>query len=150
MIDTQWIGHVLPPSTVDIERGRLKFFAKAIGETDPVYFDEAAARAAGYPDIPAPLTYLFSAELDSGALMDMFAAVGVDLADVLHGEQRFAYHRMIYAGDRVTVSSRITDIYQKKNGALEFIVKESQVTGGDGATVAEVRSVMVVRSGARA
>ena len=47
-------------------RGRLRFFAKAIGETDPVYTDDAAARDAGYPDLPAPPTFLFAAELDAG------------------------------------------------------------------------------------
>lgn len=65
MIDRKWIGHELPPSVLPIERSRLQFFAKAIGETDPVYTDAAAARDAGYPDLPAPPTFLFAAELDS-------------------------------------------------------------------------------------
>ena len=67
MIDRKWIGHELPASVLPIERTRLQFFAKVIGETDPVYTDAAAARDAGYPDLPAPPTFLFAAELDSGA-----------------------------------------------------------------------------------
>ena len=67
MIDKKWIGHELPASVLPIERSRLQFFAKAIGETDPVYTDVAAARDAGYADLPAPPTFLFAAELDSGA-----------------------------------------------------------------------------------
>ena len=47
MIDRKWIGHQGPESVLPIERSRLKFFAKAIGETDPIYTDEAAARSAG-------------------------------------------------------------------------------------------------------
>ena len=58
MIAKKWIGHELPDSVMTIERSRLQFFAKAIGETDPVYTDVAAARAAGYADLPAPPTFL--------------------------------------------------------------------------------------------
>ena len=61
MIDKKWIGHELPASVLPIERSRLQFFAKAIGETNPVYTDVAAARDAGYPDLPAPPTFLFAA-----------------------------------------------------------------------------------------
>lgn len=146
MIDTKWIGHELPPSILDVERGRLKFFAKAIGEADPVYCDEAAARRAGHPDIPAPPTFLFAAELDSGALMQLLAELGVDIGRILHGEQSFSYRRQVYAGERVTVRSRISDVYAKKNGALEFIVKDSTVTDATGETVCEMRSVIVVRN----
>ena len=69
MIDKKFIGHQLPPSVLMVDRTRLQFFAKAIGETDPIYTDLAAAQAAGYPDLPAPPTFLFAAELDSGTNM---------------------------------------------------------------------------------
>ena len=64
MIDKKWIGHDLQTSTMTIERGRLRLFAKAIGETDPVYTDVEAAKAAGYPDLPAPPTFIFGIELE--------------------------------------------------------------------------------------
>ena len=57
MIDKKHIGRTTKPQTVDVEKGRLRFFAKAIGETDPVYTDEAAAKAAGYKSLPAPPTF---------------------------------------------------------------------------------------------
>ncbi|HLA31180.1 MAG TPA: MaoC family dehydratase N-terminal domain-containing protein [Pseudomonas sp.] len=145
MIDRKWIGHELGASQLSIERGRLKFFAKAIGETNPLYTDESAARAAGYADLPAPPTFLFAAELDSGALFATLDRLGVPLGKLLHGEQRFEYLAPVVAGDRVTVSSRIADIYQKKNGALEFIDIESLAVNQHGAPVARLRSVTVVR-----
>ena len=67
MIDRKFIGHQLQPSVLTVDRTRLQFFAKAIGEKDPIYTDRAAAQAAGYADVPAPPTFLFAAELDSGA-----------------------------------------------------------------------------------
>ena len=145
MIDPRHIGHTLPPYAVDVEKGRLKFFAKATGQTDPVYTDEAAARAAGYPDLPAPPTFLFAAELDSGASFEMIDQLQIPLAKLLHGEQGFSYFRPACVGDTVTVRSTITDIYDKKNGALEFVVKVSQATNQHGEKVAELRSVIVCR-----
>jgi len=145
MIDRKWIGHALPPSVLPIERTRLRFFAKAIGETSPVYTDEAAARDAGYPDLPAPPTFLFAAELDSGASDRLLSDLQIPLSKLLHGEQSFSYHRPACVGDTVTVRSVITDIYDKKNGALEFVVKTSRATNQRGELVAELRAVIVCR-----
>ena len=151
MIDRRWIGHNLGASVLPIERSRLRFFAKAIGETDPVYVDEDSARAAGYADLPAPPTFLFAAELDSGATDRLLADLEVPIANILHGEQGFSYHRAACAGDVVTVESSIVDIYDKKGGALEFIVKSSKAVNQRDELVAELRTVIVVRNpGARA
>ena len=67
MIDKKHIGHELPASVLDVEKGRLRFFAKAIGETDPVYTDEAAAEAAGYRACRRRRPSCSRAELDAGA-----------------------------------------------------------------------------------
>jgi acyl dehydratase len=150
MIDKRWIGHSLGASVLPIERSRLKFFAAAIGETDPVYTEEAAARAAGYADLPAPPTFLFAAELDSGATDRLLADLCVPIANILHGEQGFSYHRAACVGDVVTVESNITDIYDKKGGALEFIVKSARAVNQRDELVAELRTVIVVRGGAKA
>ncbi|WP_028225030.1 MaoC family dehydratase N-terminal domain-containing protein [Paraburkholderia ferrariae] len=146
MIDKKWIGHHIGESTLPIERGRLKFFAKAIGETNPVYLDEAAARAAGYADLPAPPTFLFAAELDSGAMFGLLETLDVPASKILHGEEQFEYLGPVVAGDTVVVSSQIKDIYDKKGGALEFIEIESRVTNQYGDPVANMRSVVVVRN----
>ena len=146
MIDRKWIGHQLPESVLPIERSRLRFFAKAIGETNPVYIDEAAAMAAGYPDLPVPPTFLFAAELDSGATDRMLQDLQIPIAKLLHGEQSFTYHQHACAGDMVTVHSAIEDIYDKKNGALEFVVKTSRARNQKDELLAEMRTVLVVRN----
>ena len=146
MIDRKWIGHQLDATEFTIERGRLRFFAKAIGDTNPVSSDLSAARDAGYADLPAPPTFLFSAELDSGVTFSMLTTLGVDIAKILHGEQCFRYFRDVVAGDTVTVRSHIADIYDKKGGALQFVVKQSEVVNQRAEKVAEMRSVIVVRN----
>jgi len=145
MIDKKWIGHELTPSVMTIDRSRLQFFARAIGETDPVYTDVAAAQAAGYADLPVPPTFLFGAELDSGASDRLVADLGIPFANLLHGEQRFTYRHPACAGDTVTVRSRITDVYDKKGGALEFVVKSSNATNQSGVLLAEMKTVLVYR-----
>jgi acyl dehydratase len=145
MIDKKWIGHKLPISVIHIERGRLRFFAEATGDTRAVYTDAGAARDAGFPDLPAPPTFLFAAELDSGASDRLLADLDIPIAKLLHGEQSFTYHRAVCAGDTVTVRSIISDIYEKKSGALEFVVKTSRAHNQNDVLVAELRSVLVCR-----
>ena len=146
MIDKKWIGHQLPASEMALDRSRLRFFAKAIGETAPIYTDVQAAQAAGYADLPAPPTFLFGAELDSGTTYRLLELLDIPVVKLLHGEQSFTYHQSACAGDTVTVQSRIDDIYDKKNGALEFLVKSSRATNQNNALVAEIRTVLVVRN----
>ncbi len=145
MIDKNWIGQELPESVLPIERTRLQFFAKATGETRAEYLDVAAARAAGYADLPAPPTFLFAAELDSGVSNQLLSDLGIPLSKLLHGEQSFTYYKPVCAGDTVTVRSTISDVYEKKNGALEFVVKDSRATNQHNELVAELRCVLVCR-----
>jgi acyl dehydratase len=145
MIDKKWIGHVLPESILPIERTRLQFFAKATGETRAEYLDVASAHAAGYADLPAPPTFLMAAELDSGAVDELLRDLQIPLSKLLHGEQGFTYHQPVCAGDTITVRSVISDVYEKKNGSLEFVVKDSRALNQRNELVAELRSVLVCR-----
>ena len=99
MIDKKFIGAVLPKSVLEIEKGRLRFFAKATGETNPIYTDEAAAKTAGYASLPVPPTFIFAAELDANTLIPMMQEMNVNLGRILHGEQKFSYLAPICAGD---------------------------------------------------
>ncbi|MBO3277402.1 MaoC family dehydratase N-terminal domain-containing protein [Pseudomonas schmalbachii] len=146
MADKSLIGHVTTQGSVEVEKGKLRFFAKAIGETDPVYTDEAVAKAAGHKSLPVPPTMLMPlmSEIrgDIGGLMKL---LGWDLGRILHAEQSFTYHKMAYAGDVLSFETRISDVYEKKGGALQFVVQESRVTNQDGEHIADVRNSLVHR-----
>jgi acyl dehydratase len=146
MIDKKHIGKVIPAFRAVAEAGRLRFFAKATGETDPIYFDESAARDAGHPGLPLPPTFLFSLELEQPDKR-WRDEIGIQVARILHGEQSFTYHRMAYAGDALLFECHIADIYDKKGGALDFVVRETRVTNQRGEHVADLRSVLVHRNG---
>jgi acyl dehydratase len=75
----------------------------------------------------------------------MLAEMGVPLGRILHGEQGFDYVVPVVAGDVVTVTSAVKDIYDKKGGALEFIEMQSEARNAAGDLVARMRSVTVVR-----
>ncbi|MDI9933656.1 MaoC family dehydratase N-terminal domain-containing protein [Rhodococcus sp. IEGM 1354] len=145
-IDPAAIGTTLPPVEMTVDAARLRFFAKAIGETNPIYLDSTAAAAAGHPALPVPPTFLFSIELGGPDPFPWISDLGVDLRFVLHGEQAFTYHSTAHAGDTLVATSTISDIYSKKGGALEFVVKDTAVTRVDGSAVADLRTVIVVRN----
>ena len=133
MIDRKHIGMAVPAFSVPVEAGRLRFFAKAIGEESPT-------------DIVPP-TFFFCLESESPHSSRMRETLGLDYKRLLHGEQGFTYHAMAHAGDTLTFEPRIEDIYDKKGGALEFVVRHTRVTNPQGEPVADLRCVTVVRHG---
>ena len=148
MIDKSIIGLRLPAFAYTPDANQLRFFSRAIGETDPIYTDESAARDAGHPGLPLPPTYLFSCELYRPASdSDWREKAGIQLPRVLHGEQSFDYLKMAYAGDTLRFDTSIIDVYEKKNGALSFVVMETKVTNQHGEHVANVRKSLVHRNG---
>jgi acyl dehydratase len=147
MIDRRHIGHALPAFSVPVEAGRLRFFAKATGNDDPVYLDPAAACDAGHPDLPVPPTFLFCLEMESPEPAALRTLLGIDYRRILHGEQQFTYHAMAHAGDTLHFEPRVADIYDRKGGALEFVRRETRVTNQHGALIAELTCLTVVRNG---
>ncbi|PHQ71162.1 MAG: acyl dehydratase [Sneathiella sp.] len=147
MIDSSHIGREFGAHTADIEKGRLRFFAKATGETNPIYFDEEAAKAAGHPALPAPPTFLFSMDMEVSDPFEILEIMDIDLEKILHGNQEFTYFKDVYAGDSISFTSKVTDIFDKKGGALEFVVKKTSATNQNGDVVAEMTRTIVVRNG---
>ncbi len=139
------LRHPIAPMPFDVERGRLRFFARTIGLTDPIYVDVEAARRAGHRDLPVPPTFLSnSLELELPDPLGWLAALGGDLSRTTHAEQSFRYHALAYAGDSLLLNRRIVDVYTKKCGALEFVVKQTDVMRGD-ELLAEIRFVIALR-----
>lgn len=145
-MDTSLIGQKSTPKSIVVEQGQLQLFAKATGTPDQIYWDVAAAKEAGHPALPAPPTFLMC--LDSLAPSNdpgVLKQLGVDIGRILHGEQRFKYGKPIYAGDEITFESEITDMYEKKGGALQFVVSESTATNQNGEVVGKVINSLVIR-----
>jgi hypothetical protein len=138
-IDRAAIGRVLPTIRTRVDPGWLRLFAQALGQDEP-------AHAPG-SRVPVPPTFLFGLELDVPDPFEWLTDLGVDLRHVLHGEQSFTYHALAYAGDTLVASPRIADVYDRRSGELEFVVKQTEVAGEGGHPVADLTSVIVVRAG---
>jgi len=143
-----WIGHRFPPFQVRLDEARLRLFAKAIGESNPIYTEPAAAREAGYRGLPMPPTYAFCLGKDIPDPADVLHLLGIDYAAVLHGEQAFHYHAAACAGDVLDGTKMITDIYERKAGALGFVALETRFSQATGEAVCEAFQTIVVRGAA--
>lgn len=147
MVDASAIGMTFRPTSARVEPGRLRFFLETIGETNPVYCDDEAAREAGFAGRPIPPTYLFCLEMiDNDERFAILDALGVDIARILHGEQRFLYRAPVLVGDELTFRSGITDVRQKKGGLLTMIDITTHVANQRGEPVADCVRVVVVRN----
>jgi hypothetical protein len=145
-IPTSVIGTEFPPLTVAVERGQLASFARATGQSDARYSDVEAARSAGHHDLPVPPTFLFGLNFAAPDPFAWIEKLGVDLRHVLHGEQRFTYRSVAHAGEVLVLRARIADTYSKNDGALDFIVRRTDVERQDGSPVAELEEVVVIRN----
>lgn len=145
MIDRRLIGKVLPRFDAEADAGQAKLFAEAIGETNPIYSDKASAVEAGHRAVLLPPTFLFSLEL-ARPFDEWLDELGIQSARTLHGEQSFTYHAPAYVGDRLRFETRIADIYDQGDGAIDFVVRETRVTNQRGEHVADLRSVLVQRN----
>lgn len=145
MVDRKFIGYESEPRQLEVEKGQIRFFAKVIGETNPIHFEEEAARAAGHRGLVAPLTFGFCLSGMVPETTPILDVLGVEQGRILHGEQEFFYDGFVCSGDVLTFKSKITDIYDKKGGALEFIVRETLLTNQLGEDVIRFNSTIVVR-----
>ena len=140
-------GKEYPPFTVTVERGKIKEFARAIGDPSPFYLDDAVGRASQWGDIVAPPTFPITFRDENADTGVMLRDLGVDISRILHGEQEFEHFKPIRPGETYLCRSRVTDIYEKagRSGAMAFVVREMTVTDGDNDIACLVRSITVVR-----
>jgi len=142
------IGREFPPVTATIDPQSVKTFARALGETDPLYLDEEAARKGPFGAIVAPPTYpiAFMAQSMAGAASS-FDELGLNFMTLVHGEQEFEYVRPIRAGETLTLTGRISDIYEKSgsSGIMDFVVLETEATDGQGKRVFFSRNTLISR-----
>jgi acyl dehydratase len=141
--DKSLIGATGQPVTMHIERGKIREFARAIKDDDPLYFDEErAGREAG--GIMPPVTFLQTmAHWDDGRGRPK---VPRDLKRTLHGEQEYDFLKPIYAGDVLTAVSRVADVYEKqgkRGGTMTFVVIETEYKNDRGELVARAKQVTI-------
>lgn len=122
-----------------IERGKVREFALAVGEDNPIFFDTEAARLHGLPDIVAPPTFTVT-QIWQVSREEREAKLGanLDYRRVLHGEQEFVYQRLPFAGEVLSGTMRISKDFTKegkRGGSMRFVTYESRFTDVQGEEV---------------
>jgi acyl dehydratase len=139
------VGKSFPPVTYAVGREKVREYAYAVGETNPVYLDLDAARAAGYADLVAPPMFavVYSAAALAPALFD--PAVGIDFARMVHGGQEFVWGVPVVAGDEVETTATVESIAER--GEMTFFVFRSASENQRGETVCTGSWTNIVRGG---
>ncbi|MFC6079754.1 MaoC family dehydratase N-terminal domain-containing protein [Sphaerisporangium aureirubrum] len=146
-LNRDFVGRTYPsPASYEVSRVKIREFAGAIGDRNPIYRDPEAARAAGHPDVVAPPTFPIVFSLTGAGDILADPELGLDFSMVVHGEQRFEYTRPIHAGDELMCSSTITEI--RSVGRNEFLTLRSDVTTVGGEAVCTTYNTLVERGGA--
>ncbi|ACG75357.1 MaoC domain protein dehydratase [Anaeromyxobacter sp. K] len=143
MLDRSLIGRESEPVVHEVERGAIRRFAEALGDPNPLYQDEAVARAAGFPALVAPPT--FPAALTSNERFRHSLDLGT--RSVLHGEQQLEYARPLVAGDRITVVTRVADVQERAgaSGPTDVLVLEDEGRDPEGKVVFRSRETLLLR-----
>ncbi|MEV7681614.1 MaoC family dehydratase N-terminal domain-containing protein [Streptomyces sp. NPDC088341] len=110
-LDQSFVGRSYPPTEpYEVGREKIREFAEAVRDANPVYTDPEAAKALGYSDLIAPPTFVFAITFKAAGDVIADPQLGLDYSRVVHGDQKFAYSRPVRAGDRLTVTSTIETI----------------------------------------
>jgi acyl dehydratase len=143
-LDRALVGRSYPPSAVyEVGRAKIAEFARAIGADDPVHRDREAARAAGHPDVIAPPTFAIVLTLEAANVVLDDPDVSLDYSRVVHGEQKFAHHRPIRAGDRLVATTTIDTV--RSVAGNDLLTTRVDVATEDGEAVCSATSMLVAR-----
>ncbi len=145
-VKTDAVGKAYDPVVYAVGREKIKEYAAATGETEPLHLDLAAARAAGFADLVAPP--MFAVVYQSPSVMPALfdPEVGIDFAMMVHSGQEFRWERLVVAGEELTTTTKVAAISEK--GGLGFYDFEVTTVDADGAPVVTGIWKMLVRGGA--
>ena len=139
------VGRTYAPVTYAVGREKVREYALAVGETNPLYLDPEVARAAGHADVVAPPMFavVYAAPAITAALFD--PEVGIDFARMVHGGQEFVWGPLVVAGDEVTTRASVTEI--RRGPERSFFVFGTTSVNDRGETVCTGTWTNIVREG---
>ena len=136
------IGKESEPWTLEVDKTMIRMFARSVGHTDPVFYDEAAAKQAGYRSLPTPPGYLgtpvFNPKAGDGRRRGPTGEPSRPLKRVLNGGTMIEQLEDICAGDVLTASSHVANYEETKGSIGEMLITTSKTVykNQDGKTVA--------------
>jgi len=149
MFDKSKIGQSFPPFTFEVERGKIRELALAIGDDNPAYQSREEAQAAGYRDVPlyptSPTTFAF---WGNRKMVGQLVSLGINVMRILHGEEEYEYLAPVYPGDTLTGVMTLVDgkTRQGQGGSsMDILTIEIAYTNQHDTPVLKAREVIIVR-----
>ncbi|MGP3999164.1 FAS1-like dehydratase domain-containing protein [Streptomyces sp. 8N706] len=144
-LDQSFVGRSYPPTPpYEVAREKIREFAEAIGDANPVYTDPDAAKEFGHPDVIAPPTFVFAITFKAAGQVIEDPALGLDYSRVVHGDQKFVQTRPVRAGDRLSVTSFIESI--KSLAGNDVLSIRGEVYDDSGEHVVTAHTKLVARA----
>jgi acyl dehydratase len=125
--------HYRYPDYYHVDREKIREFAKAVKDDHPAHFSEESAAELGYPALVASLTFLTIA--GRKVQLDIFNNfdVPINLARVLHRDQKLTFHRPVMAGDKLFFDSYLDSVIESHGTVITEV--RGEVTDADGKPV---------------
>lgn len=143
-LDQSFVGREFPAGFVyEVSREKIREFAEAIGDSNPLYLDPVAARAAGHPDVIAPPTFAVLISMKANNLVMNDPDLGLDFSKVVHGDQTFTHHRPMRAGDQIVAVGYVDDI--RSRAGNDFLSLRAELSTTDGEWVCTAAAQIVAR-----
>ena len=142
-VKTEAVGKEYPPTTYEVGLEKIREYANAVGQAEPVHHDREAAKAAGFRDIVAPPMFavVYSSPAMGPAILD--PDVGINFATMVHGGQEFVWGEPVCSGDEITTGSKCVSIEGKMGNG--FYVFETVSVNQDGQEVVRGTWTNIVR-----
>jgi acyl dehydratase len=141
------VGKRYDPVVYALGREKIREYSRAVGETNPLHHDVAAARAAGHADVVAPPMFVvvLSAEAIGTAMFD--PEVGIDMARLVHGAQEFTWERVLVAGEEVSTTITLDEVRHVETADLTYYVFGATTADAAGEVVSTGVWTNIVRGG---
>lgn len=142
-VTKEHIGLATERYQVEIEKGHIRRFCQAIGDTNPLFLDEEQASQSAYGGMIAPLTFPVALSDESAQF-----PLELDVRRMLHGEQEFIYYKPLRPGESYTAQMKVADIYERegKSGTMQFIVLDTELRDADEELAVVSRTNIIYRA----
>ena len=134
-VNTDVVGKSYPPTTYAVGREKVREYARAVGETDPLHHDVDVAREAGHADVVAPPMFAVVYAMPAVAQGMFDPEVGIDFSRLVHGGQDFTWHAPVVAGDEITTEASFVE--QARRGEISVFTFSSRSVNQRGELVCE-------------
>ena len=137
------IGRTYEPVVYAVGREKIREYARAVGETDALYLDLTAARAAGHRDLVAPPMFavVYAAAALAPGILD--PDLEIDFSRLVHGGQAFVWGPVVVAGDEIETVASVAAVDERAGN--RFYTFETVSTNQDGQVVCRGTWTNIVR-----